>query len=96
MARAFHALGYTKASVLQVFVPNAHVGVDTDIHDIRADNDAVVLCTGATWPRDLKIKGRDANGIHFAMDYLQVSHSPLCSRASLGVAALIEIISCCD
>lgn len=54
-------------------MPNAHVGVDTDIHDIRADNDAVVLCTGATWPRDLKIKGRDANGIHFAMDYLQVS-----------------------
>jgi glutamate synthase (NADPH/NADH) len=81
---------------LQVFVPNAHVGVDTDIYDIRADNDAVVLCTGATWPRDLKIKGRDANGIHFAMDYLQVSYTPLCSRVSLGVAALIEIISFYD
>jgi NADPH-dependent glutamate synthase beta subunit-like oxidoreductase len=54
-------------------VPNADVGVDTDIHQIRADNDAVVLCTGATWPRDLKIKGRDADGVHFAMEYLQVS-----------------------
>ena len=53
-------------------MPNAHVGVDTDIHQIQADNDAVVLCTGATWPRDLKIKGRDADGVHFAMDYLQV------------------------
>lgn len=53
-------------------MPNAHVGEDTDIHNIRADNDAVVLCTGATWPRDLKIPGRDADGIHFAMEYLQV------------------------
>ncbi len=49
-------------------MPNAHVGADVDVHDIRANNDAVVLCTGATWPRDLKIKGRDADGIHFAMD----------------------------
>ena len=54
-------------------MPNAHVGIDVDIRDIRAKNDAVVLCTGATWPRDLKIKGRDAAGIHFAMEYLQVS-----------------------
>ncbi|KAI9466246.1 NADPH-dependent glutamate synthase [Lactarius psammicola] len=60
-----------------VFVPNAHVGVDTDIHKIRADNDAVVLCTGATWPRDLKIPGRDADGIHFAMEYLQLNTTSL-------------------
>lgn len=73
-------------------MPNAHVGVDVDIRDIRANNDALVLCTGATWPRDLKIKGRDAAGIHFAMDYLQVSYTPPCLRASLGIAALIEII----
>jgi glutamate synthase (NADH) len=66
-------LGHIKTYLFQDFVPNAHVGVDTDIHEIRAKNDAVVLCTGATWPRDLKIPGRDADGIHFAMDYLQVS-----------------------
>jgi len=60
-----------------VFVPNAHVGVDTDTHSIRADNDAVVLCTGATWPRDLKIPGRDADGIHFAMEYLQLNTTSL-------------------
>jgi glutaredoxin len=83
-SRALHVVGLTKTSVPQVFVPNAHVGVDTDIHDIRASNDAVVLCTGATWPRDLKIKGREADGIHFAMEYLQVSYPPLCSYASLA------------
>lgn len=64
--------GQANTSVLQVFVPSAHVGVDTDSHKIRTDNDAVVLCTGATWPRDLKIPGRNADGIHFAMEYLQV------------------------
>ena len=31
----------------------------------------MVLCTGATWPRDLRIPGRSAIGIHFAMEYLQ-------------------------
>lgn len=74
-------------------MPNAHVGVDTDIHDIRTNNDAVVLCTGATWPRDLKIKGRDADGVHFAMEYLQVSNTPLPDGNFPGVAAINEIIS---
>ena len=27
--------------------------------------------TGATWPRDLPIPGRDSAGIHFAMEFLQ-------------------------
>jgi glutamate synthase (NADPH/NADH) len=76
--------GQANISASQVFVPNAHIGVDTDIHQIRADNDAVVLCTGATWPRDLKIPGRDADGIHFAMEYLQVSL--LCSCVSCGIS----------
>ena len=57
---------------LETFVPHAHVGVDVDVTQLREDNDAVVLCTGATWPRDLKIPNRQADGIHFAMDYLQV------------------------
>jgi glutamate synthase (NADPH/NADH) small chain len=33
--------------------------------------DAVVLATGAGRPRDLPIPGRDLNGIHFALEYLQ-------------------------
>ena len=34
------------------------------------DFDAVVLCTGATKPRDLPIEGRQLKGIHFAMEFL--------------------------
>ena len=32
--------------------------------------DAVLWATGATKPRDLPIKGRELNGIHFAMEFL--------------------------
>lgn len=26
---------------------------------------------GATWPRDLPLKGRQLNGIHYAMEFLE-------------------------
>ena len=42
--------------------------------DLGADEllrfDAMVLCIGATVPRDLPIPGRELNGIHFAMSFL--------------------------
>jgi len=59
------------------FVPNANVGVDVDMDDLREDNDAVVICTGATWPRDLKLPNRDVEGIHFAMEFLQLNTKSL-------------------
>ncbi|MCB1063960.1 MAG: glutamate synthase subunit beta [Verrucomicrobiae bacterium] len=52
------------------FVTNAHIGVTHDIEDIRKESDAVVLCCGATKPRDLPVEGRDLNGVHFAMEFL--------------------------
>ena len=36
--------------------------------------DAVVLAGGATLPRDLTVKGRELDGVHFAMDYLKPSN----------------------
>ena len=52
-----------------------NVGKDVDVIELRAQYDAFVVCTGATWPRDLKIPNRNADGIHFAMEYLQVAVS---------------------
>ncbi|KQR22024.1 glutamate synthase [Agreia sp. Leaf335] len=46
------------------------IGVDISWDDLRARYDAVIVCTGATVPRDLPIPGRDLSGVHFAMDYL--------------------------
>ena len=51
--------------------------MDVDAKQLHEENDAVVICTGATWPRDLKIPNRGTDGIHFAMDFLQVSHPSL-------------------
>ncbi|KAI8575052.1 hypothetical protein K450DRAFT_263550 [Umbelopsis ramanniana AG] len=59
------------------FITNTNVGVDIDANEIRAQNDAVIIATGATWPRDLKIKGRESNGVHFAMEFLQANTKSL-------------------
>ena len=52
------------------FQTGAHVGVDIEIADLRRDHDAVLLACGATKPRDLKIPGRELEGVHFAMEFL--------------------------
>jgi glutamate synthase (NADPH/NADH) len=46
------------------------VGQDVQLMDIKAENDAVVVATGATVARDLPIKNRSLEGIHFAMQFL--------------------------
>ena len=52
------------------FVTGVHVGQDIHLKDLKDDNDAVIIATGATVARDLPIPGRDLNGIHFAMSFL--------------------------
>jgi NADPH-dependent glutamate synthase beta subunit-like oxidoreductase len=49
------------------FVTNANIGQNVDINELRANNDAIVLCMGATKPRDLPVPGRALKGVHFAM-----------------------------
>ncbi|MBK7634779.1 MAG: glutamate synthase subunit beta [Saprospiraceae bacterium] len=56
------------------FICNANVGVNTDIKEIEAKNDAIVLTGGSTIARDLNIPGRDAKGVFFAMDFLEKSN----------------------
>ncbi len=53
------------------FVANTEVGVNYPADQLLRDYDAVVLCTGATKPRDLPIEGRSLQGVHFAMEFLQ-------------------------
>ncbi|MFC4870203.1 glutamate synthase subunit beta [Negadavirga shengliensis] len=53
-----------------IFSKDTEVGSNIKAEDILQSFDAVVLSTGAQHPRDLKIKGRDAKGIHFAMEFL--------------------------
>ncbi len=65
-----------------VFKCNANVGVNTSINDLLRENHAIVLAGGSTVPRNLKIPGRELNGVHFAMDFLKqqnkrVANSPV-------------------
>jgi glutamate synthase (NADPH/NADH) small chain len=53
------------------------VGTDVTWEQLRRRYDAVVVCTGATRPRDLPIEGRALDGVHFAMDYLTASTKSL-------------------
>lgn len=43
---------------------------DVEIQKIVRESDAVCIAIGAEEPRDLPVKGRDLDGIHFAMEYL--------------------------
>jgi glutamate synthase (NADPH/NADH) small chain len=52
------------------FKCSCEVGKTISAQQLLSEFDAVVLCTGATKPRDLPIDGRQLKGIHFAMDFL--------------------------
>lgn len=64
-----------------VFKPSTNIGVDVHADELKKQFDAVVLCGGATAPRDLNIPGRQLKGIEFAMDYL-----PLQNKRNAGDA----------
>jgi glutamate synthase (NADPH/NADH) small chain len=49
------------------------VGQDYPADRLLSEFDAVVLCGGATKPRDLPIEGRQLRGVHFAMDFLRAN-----------------------
>ena len=53
------------------FRTGVNVGADLSAEDILAEYDAVILACGASHPRDIKAEGRDADGIHFAVDFLK-------------------------
>ncbi|KAL7287833.1 hypothetical protein TKK_0017905 [Trichogramma kaykai] len=53
------------------FKTGVNVGRDITTTELKESHDAVLICTGATWPRDLPIPGRDLNGIHFAVSFLE-------------------------
>jgi glutamate synthase (NADPH/NADH) small chain len=48
------------------------VGRDITGDELRERFEAVVLATGSTIPRDLPVPGRELDGVHFAMDYLEL------------------------
>ncbi len=59
------------------FVTSCEVGKDIPAAQVRAEHDAIVLCGGATKPRDLPIEGRALPGVYFAMEFLKANTKSL-------------------
>lgn len=72
-----------------VFKTSIDVGKDYPIKKLIEEFDAVCLAGGSRVPRDLKIPGRELEGIHFAMDYLTQSNKRV-SGEKIAKSALID------
>ena len=66
------------------FVCNTEVGVNYPAEKLFSEFDAVVLCTGATKPRDLPVEGRNLKGVHFAMEFLTANTKSLLDGKGLN------------
>lgn len=52
------------------FITNTEVGKDYPVASLKSEFDSVILCGGATVPRNVDIPGRELKGVHYAMDFL--------------------------
>jgi glutamate synthase (NADPH/NADH) small chain len=59
------------------FITDCNVGVDVKPDQLLKEYDKVILCCGAANPRDIKVPGRDAKGIYFAVDFLTATTKSL-------------------
>jgi glutamate synthase (NADPH) small chain len=59
------------------FVTGVEVGTDLAAARLTSDFDAAVITTGATAARDLKVEGRELEGIHLAMEFLHANTKSL-------------------
>ena len=66
------------------FVTGVNVGKDLPMSQLQSEYDAVLLACGATKPRDLPVSGREADGVHFAMDFLTANTKQMVHGESLG------------
>jgi len=65
-----------------IFKKDTEIGIGIQADDILHNYDAVVLATGAQHPRDLKIPGREAKGVYFAMEFLEKQNQVIAGEIS--------------
>ena len=54
-----------------VFITDTDVGKDISAEELKENFDRIILACGASNPRDIKVNGREAKGIYFAVDFLK-------------------------
>ncbi|MGY3053748.1 glutamate synthase (NADPH/NADH) small chain [Pedobacter sp. UYEF25] len=63
-----------------VFKCNSNVGENVEVGMLLREYSAVVLAGGSTIPRDLGIQGREAKGVHYAMEFLKQQNKRVADR----------------
>ncbi len=71
------------------FRPGVDVGATMDKDELLASFDAIVLCIGARVPRDLPVPGRELDGVHFAMDFLEQQNRRVAGEVVPAEGALL-------
>lgn len=59
------------------FITGVNVGKDIKAAKLQKEFDRIILACGAKNPRDIKVPGRDAKGIYFAVDFLKATTKSL-------------------
>lgn len=67
-----------------IFKVNADVGKNVRASYLLKEYDCIILACGASEPRDIKVPGRDADGIYFAVDFLTRSTKHVLSGKNDG------------
>ena len=65
-----------------IFEFDVNIGIDVSLEYVRRKFDAVCLCVGCETPRDLKIDGRELEGIFFALDFLRSQNMVVSGESS--------------
>jgi len=55
------------------FITGADIGRNYKAGRLKKEFDSIVLACGASNPRDIEVPGREAGGIHFAVDFLKAT-----------------------
>ncbi|EOT51357.1 hypothetical protein OMY_00070 [Enterococcus sulfureus ATCC 49903] len=72
------------------FVANTEIGRDIAAEELQANYDRVVIATGASVPRDLKVSGRELNGIRYAVDYLTETTKDILKHGKQATSRKLE------
>jgi len=57
------------------FRPGVEIGRDLTWAQLQARYDAIVIATGATVPRELRVPGKELGGVHVAMEFLHQANA---------------------
>ena len=71
------------------FHTKANVGENIDPQQLLEQHDALLLCGGASIPRDLGIPGRELQGVHFAMEFLEQNNRRVAGQPISELEAIL-------